>query len=144
MNRTFIGVLLLFLGGALLLQNLGVLEGDWVLFLIGIFFLGAYYVSGKGTEQRSIGFLIPGVILLMVGFFNSLEEIWGLQDIEESLFFSFVGLAFILIYLIHTRNLGTGRGGKNWPLYTGLALVGFNIFIVLVRTVEGASDKSIA
>lgn len=144
MDRRWIGGLLIFLGLFFLLSNLGLFRGEWFLLILGGAFLGVYLASGKTADDRKVGFLIPGSILLMLGFFVLLEGSLRQWGIEGYFFFSFIGLAFILVYLIHSRQLSEDSdGGRNWPLYPGLALFGFTLFLLVVTRLDTEAGRMI-
>ena len=124
MKNTFIGLILIVVGGLILLGNLGFISGDLTLFVIGGAFLFFYGVSGKSRTERKIGLLIPGMIVLAVGTFAFMDDHF---NVAPYWFFVSLGLAFLGIYLIHTRY---GQGGK-WPLYPALGLFGFSVFVLL-------------
>lgn len=136
MERKWIGALLIFLGLFFLLSNLGVFRGEWVLLILGAGFLGVYFASGKTTDERKVGLLIPGCILIMLGFFVLLESSLRQWGIEGYIFFSFIGLAFILVYLIHNRQLSDPSESRYWPLYPGVSLFGFTLFIFVVTRLD--------
>ncbi len=137
MDRKWIGGLLIILGLFFLLSNLGIFRGEWLLLILGGGFLGVYLVSGKTADSRNVGFLIPGCILIMLGFFVLLEATLKQWGIEGYFFFSFIGMAFILVYLIHNRQLSdASEGRRNWPLYPGLSLFGFTLFLFVVTRLD--------
>lgn len=137
MDRKWIGGLLIFLGLFFLLSNLGVLRGEWVLLILGAGFIGVYLASGKTADGRNVGFLIPGCILIMLWSFALLEPTLKQWEVAGNLFFSFIGTAFILVYLIHNRQLsGVSDGRRNWPLYPGLSLFGFTLFLFVVTRMD--------
>ncbi len=142
MERKWIGALLIFLGLFFLLSNLGVFRGDWFLLVLGGGFIVVYLASGKVADLRNVGLLIPGCILLMLGSFVLLEPTLGQWGIAGYLFFSFIGMAFILVYLIHTRQLsGSSDGKRYWPLYPGLSLFGFSLFLLVVTRLDTAVGR---
>jgi len=137
MDRKWIGALLIFLGMFFLLSNLGIFRGEWALLILGGGFIGVYWASGKTADGRNVGFLIPGCILIMLGFFVILEATLKQWGVEGYFFFSFIGMAFILVYLIHNRQLSDApEGRRNWPLYPGLSLFGFTLFLFVVTRLD--------
>lgn len=127
MKNSMIGLILVSVGVLILLGNLGVFEGEFILFAIGAAFLIFYGLSGRNTESRKVGLLIPGLIIIAVGLFAQFES-----QLENApyMFFVFLGLAFLGVYLIHTRSVD---GGK-WPLFPALGLFGFAAFVFAATT----------
>lgn len=123
MKNSMIGLILVIVGLFILLGNLGVLNGELTLLGIGTAFLIFYGVSGRDKEQRKIGLLIPGLIILAVDMFALLETRY---DAAPYFFFVFLGLAFLSVYLIHTKSVKN----RKWPLYPALGLFGFSIFLL--------------
>lgn len=122
MKNSMIGLILVSVGLLMLLGNMGVLDGEFTLLAIGTAFLIFYGISGRDTETRKVGLLIPGLIIMAVGTFAQLESRF---DNAPYMFFVFLGLAFLGVYLIHTRNI---QGGK-WPLFPAIGLFGFAAFV---------------
>ncbi|MEC9488189.1 MAG: hypothetical protein UMV23_01740 [Halanaerobium sp.] len=122
-----LGGFLVALGIYFLLQNLNIIPDDYFLAFLSLGFLIVYFLG-----NRNLGFLIPGLIILAV--FSHAEWGWevgqAIGQQEDGLFFIFLGTAFVLIYLIHylpQRN--SKEGGEYWPLYPGIALMGFGLVI---------------
>lgn len=132
-----IGLLLVLIGLLILLGNLGLIDGDYVLIVIGVVFMGIYWFSGKDAPNRNIGFLIPSTILIMIGLYDLMEGLWRRLDIQGIGFFISIGIAFVLIYLIHTSQLkAPKKGTRYWPLYVSSALFGFSIFIIIITNID--------
>jgi len=137
MERKWIGVLLVCLGLFFLLSNLGIFQGEWLFLILGGGFLGVYFASGKTADGRKVGFLVPGCVLIMFGLFVLLEGYLKQWGIEGYSFFSFIGMAFILVYFIHSRQLSSDSdGSRQWPLYPGLSLFGFTLFIFVATRLD--------
>jgi len=124
-DRTKIGLILVVLGVIILVGNLTKIEGEAFLFLLGAAFLGAYFYY-----NRSVGFLIPGCILIALSIFVYFDRITR-GDIAF-LFFALLGLAFFAVYYIDTK-----PRGLNWPIYPGWALLVFSVFLLLVTSRTG-------
>lgn len=122
MKNSMIGLILVSVGVLMLLGNLGMLDGEFMLLGVGAIFLIFYGISGRDNDSRKVGLLIPGLIIIAVGLFAQLES---RLDNAPYLFFVFLGLAFLGVYVIHTRNI---QGGK-WPLFPALGLFGFAAFV---------------
>lgn len=137
MNRKWLGVLFVVIGGISLLSNLGFYSGEFTLLIVGGLLLFMYYRSGDSVYLRNQGLMIAGAIVTMVGAFNILEENFALGDQEGYLFFIFLGIAFFLVFFVHTRHLNSLPVGKRrWPLYPAVALWGFGLFVFLVEFLE--------
>ncbi len=115
-SKILVGIMLILLGIYFLLINLGLwhgLAGNLFLIVLGISFICAFYISGK-----AVGFLIPGLILVLVGMVLALLQS-GL--IEENKFWPLivtaVGLAFVVAYFLATRE------EEAWPLVLGIILL---------------------
>ncbi len=142
-NRSIIGLVLIALGLIIFLGNMNIISGDYTLFIIGGGFFLAYYLSGKSTSQRKVGLLITALVILMTGSFDIVDN-YLRADLAGSMFFVFLGTAFLLIYILHTMHIENGK--QKWPLYTSAAIYAFSLFIFLVevvnlRIVENIAEK---
>lgn len=111
-NKLLLGLILILLGLFFLLKTH--ISDNFSLFvlLVGVFFIILYLIT------KVYGLLIPGGILTGLGL--------GLiyQDRSQALFFIFLGLGFILIYI-----LGLIRGKSPlWPIIPGGILLGMGIY----------------
>jgi len=136
MNRnTFLGIILVIIGFAWTLSNLRLINDHWILPFIGIVFFAAYFYRGGTQKKSTIGFLITGCIIFMIGLFAVINDSLHLGAFEGALFFFFVGIAFLPVYIIHTRYLtDRNSGNQKWPLYTGLIIIAFGIFVLITET----------
>lgn len=136
-KKVLLGLILIIFGLIIFLGNLDFLEGDFTLVLISAGFYFAYFLSGNNNQKRNIGFLIPANIIFMLGIFTILENNRQLERLSGTLFFVFMGTAFLLVYLIHTSRLqGQTSGERNWPLITAGAIYLFSGFIFAVEYLE--------
>jgi len=134
-RNTFLGIILIIIGFAWTLSNLHLINDHWILPFIGIVFLAAYFYRGSAPKKGTIGFLIAGCIIFMVGLFAALNDSLNLGAFEGGLFFFFVGMAFLPVYFIHTRYLqDKNSGNQKWPLYTGLIIIAFGVFVLITET----------
>lgn len=117
-DRMAPGLLLILLGIFFLLANAGFITGDYFLLFLSAGFLAAYFIL-----KRSLGLLIPGLFLGAVGSFVALRESERLPGDAGALFLIFLGIAFLLIFAVHTGNYGRNWGERNWPLYPGIILI---------------------
>ncbi len=140
-TRSTIGLILIVLGLVIFLGNMNIISGDYTLFIIGGGFLLAYYLSAKSTSQRKVGLLIAALLILMTGLFDIADN-YVVSDLAGSLFFMFLGTAFILIYILHTMHIDNGK--QKWPLYTSVAIYAFSLFIYLVEVVDLRIIENIA
>lgn len=132
---TFLGMVLVIIGALWTLSNLNLIDDQWILPLIGIILFTAYLYRGGRTNKGSIGFLIAGCIVFMVGLFAILNDNLYLGKFEGALFFFFVGLAFLSVYVIHTRHqINADTGSQKWPLITGLIIIAFGLFVLFTET----------
>ena len=144
MDKKWLGILLVALGIASLLGNLNIFQGELTLLVIGILFFFFYNKSGKTVDKRQVGLLIPGVIVFMVGLFAIVDRNFELGEAGGYLFFVFLGIAFVSIYFIHTKHLENAlKEKKNWPLYPGLACLGFALFVFIVQSLETEIGREI-
>jgi len=116
-NKLLLGLILILVGVFFLLKTQ--ISDNFSLFLLlsGVFFLILYLIT------KVYGLLIPGGILTGLGF--------GLiyQGKNSALFFIFLGIGFILIYI-----LGLIRGKSPiWPIIPGGILLGIGIYEELLN-----------
>lgn len=130
MNRSTLGIVMVVLGGVLLLGQLNLFSEHLFLYLLGAGFIFTYYVFGGATKYGSVGFLIPGLILLAIAIFSDLENYFHLGGWG---FFICLSLAFLGVYWFHTRHFTGSWGEVNWPLIPAGVLFLFSIFIFLVE-----------
>lgn len=131
MTKTFKGGILLFLAGIFLLfRQLGFFPAPLFFPVLGLGFCMAYLLFGGRKEYGSIGFLIPGAVLLAIGCFAVLQEYPVLSDYQAGLFFLILGLGFLAVFVVHTFWFkGIDHGGRFWPLYTSGGLILFAVII---------------
>lgn len=134
-RNTFLGIILIVIGFLWTLSNFNLINDQWILPFIGVIFFAAYLYRGGTKEKRSIGFLITGCIIFMIGLFSIINDNFGLGPFEGPLFFLFVGIAFLPVYIIHTRHFSDNNStSKKWPLYTSLIIIAFSLFILITET----------
>lgn len=138
MNRkSSIGILMILFGIMWFLVNSRIIKGEFFLLLVSFGFFIAYIFTGNGERRGMIGFLIPACITLSIGSFSILENNIELDGLEGTLFFAFLGTAFLGIYLIHTIHQGSrGFGAKNWPLITAISIYGFAAIIFMIEAMN--------
>lgn len=130
MNRSTLGIGMVALGGILLLGQFNFLPEHLFLYLLGLGFIFTYYMFGGTTRYSSIGFLIPGSIILSIAIFADLENWFHLGGWG---FFLCLALAFLSVYWFHTRHFTGSWGDINWPLMPAIGLTLFSVFIFLVE-----------
>jgi len=136
-KNSFIGIILVVTGIIWTLSNLNMINDQWILPFIGIIFLAAYLYRGGTQRSGTIGFLISGSVIFMIGLFAALNDTLYLGVFEGALFFFFVGIAFLPVYAFHTRHISNkDSGNQKWPLFTGLIIIAFGIFILITETVN--------
>ena len=134
-RNAFLGIILVIIGIVWTLSNLRLINDQWILPFIGIVFLAAYLYRGGAQKKGTIGFLIAGCIIFMVGLFAAVNDTIYLGKFEGALFFFFIGIAFLPVYFIHTRHLAEKNSGtRKWPLYTGLIIMAFGLFVLITET----------
>jgi|LDZT01.1.fsa_nt_gi hypothetical protein len=132
-----LGIALIIIGIIWTLSNLNLISDQWILPFIGIVFLIVYFYRGGIQKKGTIGFLIAGCIIFMIGIFAAMSEIFYLGVLEAPLFFFFLGSAFFPIYLIHTRHLPEEESRNyKWPLYAGFIIIIFSLLLLLIETVQ--------
>jgi len=137
MDRKWLGLVLIIIGGIFLLSNLGYYPGEFTLVIVGGLLLLMYYRSGNSVYRRNQGLLIAGAIVTMVGLFAAIEQNFPLGDRDGYLFFIFLGIAFLFVFLMHTRHLKNLSAGKRrWPLYPTAGLWGFSLFVFMVQVLN--------
>lgn len=136
-QKILLGVILIVIGILWTLSNFQRMNDQWILPLIGAILVIAYFYSKDTQEKRAIGMLIAGCIITMVGLFSVLNDYYFLGIFEGTLFFIFLGIAFLAIYFIHTRYLvDQDSGHQRWPLYTGLIIIAFGLFVLFIETMK--------
>jgi hypothetical protein len=134
-RNTFLGIILIIIGVLWTLSNFHLFNEQWILPFIGIIFFAAYLYRGGTQKKGSLGFLIAGCIIFMVGLFAVVNDNFDLGPFEGSLFFFFVGMAFLPVYVIHTQHLlEKDSSNQKWPLYTGLIIIAFGLFVLVTET----------
>jgi hypothetical protein len=132
-----LGTALIIIGIIWTLSNLNLISDQWILPFIGIVFLIVYFYRGGIQKKGTIGFLIAGCIIFMIGIFAAMSEIFYLGVLEAPLFFFFLGSAFFPIYLIHTRHLPEEESRNyKWPLYAGFIIIIFSLLLLLIETLQ--------
>ena len=128
-GQIVMGLVLLFLGGFFLLNNLGFLRGEAFLVFLGLAFVGAYLLTG-----RQVGFLVPGAVLVSLGLFAGLEQsrfFWG-QRAGGGWFFMFMALAFAAVFIIDSL----GRASPTtWALFPAAGLGLFGLILLGIDVV---------
>ena len=134
-KNLFMGIILIVIGLLWTLSNFGIMNDNWILPIIGTAFLVAYLYRGGPYKKGTIGFLIAGSIISLIGLFSILSENVLLGSLEGSLFFFFLGTAFLLVYFIHTRHqIDDKPGNQKWPLVTGIIIILFGLFVLVTET----------
>lgn len=130
MKGNLLGVILVGIGLVSLLGNIGFLGDElFLLFVSAAFFLA--YFGGKG--KRSLGFLIPAMLIAGVGIFANIEPILGVM--EGPVFFWTIGASFAGIHVIHKANGGRFKSTA-WAMYLGLGLAAFGVFVLTVEVMS--------
>lgn len=121
-SRVMMGTLLITFGIVMFLQVNFNLSGPWFLYALGTSFLATHLVSG------SYGMLIPGCIIsgLAVGTHFA---VYHKGMMGTSLFFTSLGISFLLIYLIDRLR----RPSSKWPLIPGCILAGFGMTLFAAK-----------
>ncbi|MCC3143953.1 hypothetical protein LJ207_01275 [Halanaerobium sp. Z-7514] len=138
MDKKKLGIILIVIGIFLLLNTLNLIGEDIFIYFLGGGFIVAYFAFGARKYYRNIGFLIPGSILLALALFSDLQRIEFFRNIGGGLFFILLGSAFLIVF-IHTRAFSKW----DWPIYPGLALFIFGLFIITVEKTEILKDLTI-
>ena len=134
-RNTFLGIILIIIGIIWTLSNFNLINNQYMLPFIGIIFFAAYLYRGGIQKKGTIGLLIAGCIIFMVGMFAAISDTFYLGPFEGPLFFFFVGIAFLSVYVIHTRHfIDDHSSGQKWPLYTGLIILLFGLFVLITET----------
>ncbi|HOF02369.1 MAG TPA: hypothetical protein PLT58_00095 [Atribacterota bacterium] len=133
-KKIFLGIILVIMGLFWTLSNFQLIRGSWFLPIIGFAFLAAYLYRREDKLNRTPGFLIAGCIIIMVGLFNIINESVKLGLLEGPLFFYLLGISFLPVYFIHTRNFAQQDSKQHkWPLYTGFSIIGFGILVLIIE-----------
>ena len=120
MKGKWMGAALIVIGALLLLKNVFSFDFDVTLFVLGGLFLAAYFGVQK-NGSRNIGFLIPGSILLFLGFNDLVLSLNLLPGSLESMApLVFIGLSFVVIYVVSSV---LGPKTAHWALLVGAILL---------------------
>ncbi|WP_092588964.1 hypothetical protein [Acidaminobacter hydrogenoformans] len=120
MKGKWMGAALIVIGLLLLLKNIFRFDFDVTLFVLGGLFLAAYFGIQK-NGSRNIGYLIPGSILLFLGFNDLVMSMRLLpRSLENMAPLVFIGLAFLVIYLV---SAALGPKTAHWALLVGAVLL---------------------
>lgn len=134
-RNTFLGIILIIIGILWTLSNFNLINNQFILPFIGIIFFAAYLYRGGIQKKGTIGLLIAGCIIFMVGLFAAINDSFYLGPFEGPLFFFFVGIAFLPVYIIHTRHfIDDNSSDQKWPLYTSLIIILFGLFVLITET----------
>ncbi|AGA68559.1 hypothetical protein Desdi_1042 [Desulfitobacterium dichloroeliminans LMG P-21439] len=109
-NKSFLGILLIGVGGILLSANLlgfqfGMIATHWplLLILLGLFFEGAYL-----ADKKAPGMLVPGGILLVIGFLFEFEMLthWRFSEYTWPIYLLAVAFGLLQLYFASDRPRG--------------------------------------
>ena len=124
MNKKIVGgVLLLAAAVVLLISQLGYLPGELFLSFLGVGFCAAYFLMGGVKEYGSVGFLIPGAILIALGSYALMENALSSVAGNESVFFIALSAAFVIVFIHTVRFTEKDHAGRFWPVYPAGALL---------------------
>lgn len=127
-------IVLIGIGVLSLLKNTGWFDGEIFLFIVSLGFFAGYFFTGGKSKRGSVGLLIPACIIFAVAAFSTLESNINLNNLDGTLFFLFLGTAFMAVYLIHTMWIKeSGRGQRIWPAITGICIYAFGAFVFLAE-----------
>lgn len=101
--------LMIAIGVILLILNFFKWTGESFLLILGAIFVAVYAMTEVKHQRGNLGFLIPGAILLGVGTFSILEEIFILGYYTMPIFMFCIGTSFLLIHLIHYVRKSVGK-----------------------------------
>lgn len=136
-NKNILAVVLIGAGILSLLGNTGWFDGEIFLFIVSLGFFAGYFAMGGRGRKGSVGLLIPACIIFAIAAYAVLENNVSLNNLEGSLFFLFLGSAFMAVYLIHTMWIREGSSGeRKWPVITAVCIYVFGLFIFLVEYVD--------
>lgn len=136
-NKNIWAIILIVVGLVSLLKNTGWFDGEIFLFIVSLGFFAGYIFIGGIRKRGSVGLLIPACIIFAIAAFSSLERNINLGSFDGTLFFLFLGTAFMGVYLIHTMRLEeSSRGERIWPAVTGGCIYAFGVFVLLADSVD--------
>jgi len=101
------GILLIAAGVIFLLNNLGMIEINWEMYIGPIFALGGLaFLAVFILNTDDWWALIPGFVLMAIGVIIFMDQ--NLESIADAwsgaVFLGLLGLSFMLIYIFHTDN----------------------------------------
>ena len=95
------------------------LDAAWAPLAIGLGFAGVYLF------KRRLGFLIPAALMSGIGIITMLPR--GM--FQSWMMFIMLSLAFVIVWVVHTRPHGKDFGEKFWPLFPAGFLAAFGIAV---------------
>jgi hypothetical protein len=125
-SKIITGLILILAGAFTLIGNMGILNENFVLPILGAGFLFVYFILGARKNYRNLGFLIPGIILPGLQILKIVDDNKMKEEVQIAAVFGILAVSFLAIYLIHTfwyKQLGKGQ--RNWPLYVSIILLIF-------------------
>ena len=129
-NVSVLGIILIFAGAFMLLEQFNLLGGDAFLYFVSACFFAAYFSRGGTRRYGNVGFLIPASIILMVAVFAQFEHSWLFGEVGDGMFFLLFAAVWGVV-LIHTRSSRTPDWGRrNWPVFPGGFFLVFGVFVI--------------
>lgn len=123
-KRSITGIFLIMGGILVALGNFNMIKELVVLPIISLGFLFVYFYLGAWKRRGNIGFLIPGVIVGIVGVYSILDSGGYIPVGSESIFLLMLGIGFLLIMVIHTIRIeGAIWGERYWPVFPSCVLL---------------------
>lgn len=133
-SKLIVGSIFILSGATSLIGNLGVINENFFLPMLGAAFLVIYIILGGRKSYGNIGFLIPGIILPGLQILKLADDRQVAENIEVLMVFGILSASFLAIYLIHSfwfKELRKGQ--RNWPLFVCIILVIFGGFVYAVE-----------
>jgi hypothetical protein len=123
-SKIALGVILILFGIGSLLTTFNFMNDNIILLLISIGFFTLYFFKGGNSNYANIGFIIPAAILLAIAPQDFIVEKFSAERYNGELMTLSLGLAFFLIYFIHSIWIKDFKGKRrHWPLLVALVLL---------------------
>lgn len=117
-SKIALGIIFILVGLGSLLTTFNLMSDNIILLLISIGFFTLYFFKGGNSNYSNIGFIIPAAILLAIAPQEFIIQKFSFQKYDSDIMTLSLGLAFLLIYLVHNIWIKDFKGNrKHWPAF---------------------------
>lgn len=123
-SKIALGIIFILFGIGSLLTTFNFMNNNIILLLISVGFFTLYFFKGGNSNYSNIGFIIPAALLLAIAPQEFIVNNLSVQKYDGEIMTLSLGLAFLLIYVIHNLWIKDFKGNrKHWPLFIALILI---------------------